>query len=305
MKGTTKLRKPINWNRVAFMAAAFLFPFFNFFVFYVYTGIEDFGIAFRDPVTKVFTLENFNYFFTALREPGSEVFFAVSNSLLFFLFSLFMLFANFVMGFFLYKKIFMYKIFRIIYYMPVVLSGVIMTAIFMEFIKPNGPLGAICGTFGITLPDVGLLNNKNTALLMCFVYSFWVGFTDDQLLFAGAFGRIPGEVLESARLDGCPPMTEALKIIFPLLWPTFSTMLILKCTGILGGGGVVQLLTGGEYGTMTISYWMFKQLYGGGSASGYRAYGTLNAAALVCSCITVPLILITKRITEKIPPVEY
>ena len=64
--------------------------------------------------------------------------------------------------------------------------------------------------------------------------------------------RVPFEIIEAAKLDGCGPAREILSIIFPLIWPTYSTQFIFALTGILSATGPILLFTNGKYGTTTI-----------------------------------------------------
>lgn len=299
------LKKPVNWNRCIFMFFAMCLPIANFFIFYVYTGADSYVISFQNNATKEFTFENYVYFWRQLAATDSQINEALINTLKFFLFEEIMRVAQFIVAFLLFKKVLGYRVYRIIFYLPALFSGVVTSAIFSEFIKPTGPLGQICSWLNISLPDVGLLSSKDTALATVFGYVVWVGFTTNVLMFTGAFGRIPQEVLEAAKIDGCPTFDEAFRIIFPMIMPTYVTLMILHCTGILSAGGVVQVMTNGASGTMTLPLWMFNELYGGGGYGGSGQYGVLAAGSISMALVTVPIILLVKWLTDKIPPVEY
>lgn len=301
----TAVKKKTNWNRILFMLSMMLIPIAHWAIFNVYCTGHSYIMSFQEDFTKKFTFENYRYFWREMTTSDGEIFLAIGNSLKFFALQFGLLIMNFLFAFFLYKKIFLYKTFRIIFYMPNILSGIVMTSVFMEFIKPMGPLGSICSGLGIQMPEVGLLAHEATALKTCFAYSIWVGISGDVLLFNGALARIPMEVIEAAKLDGCKPFKEAFGIILPLIWPTLNTMLIFMLCGILNGGGVVQLLTAGEAGTMTISYWCFKMLYGNGAYGGSGQYGILAAGSIILTGMTLPIILGVRWVMNKIPTVEF
>jgi ABC-type sugar transport system permease subunit len=138
---------------------------------------------------------------------------------------------------------------------------------------------------------------------MIVLYTIWTGFSANILLFIGAMTRIPIEVFEAAKLEGCKPFKEFTSIVFPLIWPTISTMLILSFTGLFSSSGPI-LLFGAQskvYETTTISYWIFKEVYEGG-------LGGINAVSATGLCFTmvaVPLILFVRWLAEKVPDVEY
>ena len=118
--------------------------------------------------------------------------------------------------------------------------------------------------------------------------------------------RIPVEVLESARLDGCSSFKELIFLILPMIWSSVSTLVIFILTGIFNASGPILLFhPDGGYNTMTLSFWIYQQVYGGGTYGGTGNYGLVSCAGLIFTCIGVPFILLVRRLIEKIPAVEY
>ena len=122
-----------------------------------------------------------------------------------------------------------------------------------------------------------------------------------MLLLGGALARVPVEVLEAGRLDGINTFQEIVKLVFPLLWPTISTFIILALTGLLTASGPILAMTKGAYETTTISYWIYDKLY----YTGTSAYNEVSAMGLIFTCVGVPVILFLKWLIEKIPVAEY
>ena len=101
-------------------------------------------------------------------------------------------------------------------------------------------------------------------------------------------------------------MRELITILFPLIWPTFSTQIIFAMTGLFNSSGPILLFTGGNYDTSTISFWIFKQMYGSdGMGPSGGAYNLVSATGLCCTLIGVPLVLLARKLVEKIDSVEY
>ena len=122
-----------------------------------------------------------------------------------------------------------------------------------------------------------------------------------MLLFSGALARIPTEMLESARLDGVGPFREFVNFIIPMVWSTLSTLLILNMTSIFGMTGPVMLFTQGNWGTMTLGYWIYHKVLYGGPAD----YNEVAATGLLFTLITVPVIMFFRWLIERVPIVEY
>ena len=115
--------------------------------------------------------------------------------------------------------------------------------------------------------------------------------------------------MEAAKIDGVSPLCELTAFILPLIWPTLSTMLIFQLTSFFTASGPILLFQpNGDYQTMTISFWIFKQVYGGGLPTASLSSGQINLISCTGLCFTavgMPVILCVRRLLEKVPAVEY
>ena len=84
-------------------------------------NFNSFLLAFQEPRTYEWTLNNFAQFWDELTREGGTIGIALGNTLIYFAVGIIMLFLNLVASYFLYKKIFMYKTFRIIFYLPAII----------------------------------------------------------------------------------------------------------------------------------------------------------------------------------------
>ena len=130
-----------------------------------------------------------------------------------------------------------------------------------------------------------------------------------MLLLGGAMARIPVEVIESGRLDGITTGREIRTMVFPLIWSTLSTLLILHLTALITNQGPILVFDPQAHTqTWTIGYWIFYHLggaanVGGGGVSVQR--DAVSALGLIFTAIGVPIILFLKWLIEKVPVVEY
>lgn len=305
MTNQTRKNKKVNVNRTVFIIVGIAIPLAHFFIFWLYLNLSSILLAFQAPRTYEWTFNNFVSLYDSIVTTGGALRVGIKNAMLYFIEGILMMFINLAAAYFLYKKIRFYKFFRIIFYLPAIISGVVLSSVFIEFIKPTGPLGLILNSIGVEIPVEGLFGTSATATPTILFYCVWTGFTG-MLYYHGALARIPMEVIEAAKLDGVGPFKELTKIIFPLVWPMFSTLLIFSMTGILTASGpILMFCPDGEYDTMTVSFWMFKQVYGSGAFGGSGAYGVVSAAGLIATAITMPIVLLTRWLSEKVPAVEY
>ena len=213
--------------------------------------------------------------------------------------------VSLIISYFLYKKIAGYKIFRIIFYLPAIISGMALVSAYKELIGPGNLWDMFLHLFGKSVPIKGYLDNAKSATKVILIYTIFTSFTSNVLLFSGAMARVPTEVLESAKLEGCSPFRELIELIFPLIWPTFATQLVFTMTGIFTASGPLLLFNAPSEST-TISYWIFTSVYGvnGGGAT-ENAYNLVSATGLCFTIAGLPIILGVRKLTDKIDPVEY
>ncbi len=284
-------------------------PILDWIIFWLYKNISSFVMAFQD-LSGAWSLINFKNFYESLVAPVSDLGsfgMALKNTMKYFLLgNLVNLPLQLIFSYFLYKQIKGYKVFRIIFYFPVIISSVAMTGVFKEFISPLGPLGEMCRKLGMDFPMAGLLGQPTTATNTIMVYEVWTCVGFNMLLICGAMARIPTEVLEAARLDGIGTWRELVQIILPMIWSTLSTILILGATGILNSSGPILMLAPdtGSLGTTTVSYWIFDKVYAnGGFMKGQ--YNLVSATGLCLTVVMVPIVLLLRRLIEKVGNVEY
>ncbi len=295
-------------NQKTIMLFALLtIPILHWFVFWFYVNIQSIVLAFQDLRTGAFTLMNFKTVWERIVSPvNNDIGISLINTLKYFGVSVLVnMPICLVIAYFFYKKILAYKFFRIVFYLPAIISAMILVTAYKEFIDPTGPLGKIIRIFGGEPNPIIATARYETATTAILIYTILTGFTTNVLLFSGAMSRVPIEVIEAAKLDGCGPFTELCKIIFPIIWPTFSTQLIFAMTGIFNSSGPILLFTSGKYDTSTVAYWIFDQVYGDGAVGGSGSYNIVSCAGLCFTLIGYPLILISRKLMDKIESVEF
>ena len=204
-----------------------------------------------------------------------------------------------MVGYFFSKKITGHKVFRIILYLPNVLPGLIMATLFKYITAPDGS-GVLASFFysaGMSFPN--LFGDSRYAIWSLLFYSLWSGFGAGFLLFASSMKRIPPEVLEAGQLDGVGWLREIVSIYLPLIWPFLAMVILTALPDIFTYSGAILFFTQGDYGTQTLSYWIFEQV---------KDRTNLNyvaATGLFFSIITVPIMLVSRWLLDKVPDVQY
>ncbi len=289
-----------------FIIAMLALPILHFLVFFVYVNID----------TILLTFQRFNY------QLGKYEFIGLANykiatkdlielplmkQMLINSF-LFLPITNFITlpisvisAYFIFRKVPGGKIFRVIFFLPSIISIVVLTMAFQFMFDPLfGPISSILKKVGIN-PVGGWFGTKGLAMNMVYIYCIWAGVGFNVVLINGAMSRLPTEVIESARIDGVGMFGELFKIVIPMIWPTITTLFVVGTTSVFTLFLQVLLLTNGGPGgsTKTIAF-MIVELVQAGNYTISATYG------IIFTIIAIPLIMGIKWLMEKIgSDVEY
>jgi multiple sugar transport system permease protein/N-acetylglucosamine transport system permease protein len=206
---------------------------------------------------------------------------------------------SFIAAFYLFKKVPMSNMFRVIFFLPSIISIVVLTMSFrFMFHADFGPANKLVETLFGLKPDY-FSSMSPTVMPMVFLFGVWAGLGYNIILINGAMGRIPKEILEYGRLDGVSLSREMFQIILPLVWPTISTLFILGSLAIFSFYLQPMLLVGSSGGYMgrgsTVALQVMYMVQNG---SGNDAAAT----GLFFSVIGVPFVMLIKWIMGKITP---
>ena len=203
------------------------------------------------------------------------------------------------------KKVWGTKVFRIIFFLPNIISIVVLTMAFrFMFDSSFGPINYLLRGIGLEklIPANGWLGDKSTALIMVLVYCLWAGIGYNVVLLSGSMNRIPPEIYEAARLDGVGVGRELTQIVVPMISGTITTLFVSGISVIFTLFLQPMLLTnGGPYNGLssTIAFFIVNTINAGDL---YHAAAT----GLVFSIIGIPIIQLIKWGIEKLlPVVEY
>jgi ABC-type sugar transport system permease subunit len=291
------LKKGCGWFALLLLLPALI----NFVWLWVYPNVSSIFLSFQDQNGE-WTVGNYTWVWGQLfGEDGESIMAeALKNTLTYFFVGYFITNAwNIIVAYFLFKQLKFHRAFRFILNLPTMLAGLIMVTLYKNMIGPEGPIIQFLYNNGIIREQYMLLFDSRFAMPASVMYGVWLCIGGPYLWASAAMARIPKEVLEAAEIDGVSPFREFVQIILPLISGTLSTLYIIGISGILNAGGATLYLTYGEFGTMTLSFWLFKQIYENAGT------GTTSALGLMMSAVTIPLVYLVKRIAAMLPDVSY
>ena len=199
---------------------------------------------------------------------------ALGNSLLLALFSVgIQLPLALLLALKLGKKIPGERAFLSVYFMPVLISTVVIGQLWLKIYNPDyGVLNMVLRAVGLDSWTHIWLGDKKVALWACFVPILWqyVGY-HMLLMYAGVKG-VPPELREAAMIDGCTESQVNRYIVIPYIKPILRVSVIFAVTGSLKSFDLIYVLTSGGPlhatevpSTLMISMLFLRNRYGMGS----------------------------------------
>ncbi len=237
-------------------------------------------------------LENFQrlladtHFWNAAANTGIHLLVSVPGTLL----------PAFMLGFFLSQRRPGYRLLRVIYFSPGMLSLAVAAMTFQGIYLPQGLLNGLLRAVGLAGLAHTWLADPQTALGAIIALDLWGGIGWNAVLFFAALSEVSEELYEAARLDGAHPWTVMWRIAFPITLDFFGVLAVLGALWVLlGSGGIVYLLTKGGPGdaSLTLSYMVLQQ---GLTPSTHLGYS--QAIAVVLFVLGFISLLLIRRLTR-------
>ena len=123
----------------------------QFAIFWVYVNFDSILMAFRLNTKDgiIWTFKNFERFFREYKIPEKELALALKNTLsLFTVSTLIGLPTALLFSYYLYKKVLFAKFFRVVFFLPSIISSVVLVTLFRYLLKESGPVTrALSATF--------------------------------------------------------------------------------------------------------------------------------------------------------------
>jgi multiple sugar transport system permease protein len=143
-----------------------------------------------------------------------------------------------------------HRFYRSVYFFPVVLSPVIIGAIFDVVLAIDGPVNALLGAAG--LGPVEWLGDPRIAMLSVVGVHIWATFGMALVIFLAGFATLDGSLLDAARVDGANLAQTIRHVIVPGLSRTIQFVVVTTMIGMLTSMfGLLYVMTGGGPGSST------------------------------------------------------
>lgn len=298
--------KKTKWNKkqkdLVFYVLMLAFPVTQFIIFYLGVNFNSILLAFRkyNPLNGQYSfvgLENFN---KVIQDLLTQSLFktAIQNTLTAFVFCIFFgITLGLVFSYYIYKRFFGHKFFKVMLFLPSIVSSLVMVTIFMQFVESGIP-NILNQLFGLKV--MGFLANSETTFITIMIYNIWIGFGVSVLLYVGAMDSINESTIEAAKIDGVNKFQEFFHIILPLIWPTFTQFVVVAVGAIFMNQ--LNLFAfygqGAEIRLYTIGYYLYKETL----ISSNVNMPYLATLGIILTMITIPITMIIRYLLQKFGP---
>ncbi len=196
-------------------------------------------------------------------------------------------------------------LFRTIYYLPAVLTGVVVIFLWKGFYGEYGMINQVLNFFiglvnyvpGVAIEEVhkAWLSEPAFALFFCLLPTIWAGMGPGCLIYLAALKTVPEETYEAADIDGAGIWAK----VFQISIPSIRGLIMINFIGVMvgtmkGGSQFVLAMTGGgpytPYGqTQLVGLHIWYQAFG------YLKFGSATAMAWVLGSMLVGFTLLQMK----------
>ena len=297
-------KTPLKKRDVIFYVLLLIIPITQILIFYFGVNFQSFLLAFqrRDSYGNLIfdASNNWNRFKADIQTKIFWIY--IKNSFLVYLFiSLTGTVLATLFSYYIYKKRTLCNFFKFVLFLPSLLPAILLVIMFKGFVGSGVP-AYLHQWFGLDFSSLNgggnifLKENKTTFILIT-IYSIWISFGSQVLVYTGAMDQISPEVIEAGKIDGTNSFTEFFHIILPSILATIGTFLIVGIASIFtnqnnlfnfyGGGGPRE-----HY---TIGYYVYLLLKDGEGNYPYASF-----IGLVCTMFVLPLTFGVRKLINRV-----
>ena len=166
-------------------------------------------------------------------------------------------------------------LFRTIFFLPVVVSGVAMALLWAWVFNPRyGAINALLAYLGIAGP--GWLQDEAWAMPALILMSLW-GAGANMVIYIAALRDIPHELLEASTLDGAGRWSRFRHVTWPLLSPISFYLLVVNVIGSFQAFTPIYVITRGGPNNATLTLPLYIYL----NAFSWDKLGYASALSLI------------------------
>lgn len=195
------------------------------------------------------------------------------------------------------ENVFATNFFRIVFYIPNILSIVVIAGIFSAIYDPkDGLLNSVFGALSLDGLKQMWLGNQSIVIYSVAAALIWQAVGYYMVMYMSSMSAIPKSFYEAASLEGASKATQFFQITLPLIWNNLRTTLTFYIISTINLSFLlVKAMTGGgpDGSTEVFLSYMYSQAYGN------SVYGYGMAIGVIVFTFSFALAGIISHITKR------
>lgn len=182
------------------------------------------------------------------------------------------------------------KFYRTVYFIPVIISTVVIGQLWMKIYHPNyGLLNILLNKWGLGSLTTEWLGNTHTALGAVFVALLWQYVGYHMLLMYASAKSISTDIYEAAKIDGANEARMATRITIPLMKPILRVCVVFSVIGSFKTFDLIYVLTNGGplHATDVPTTIMYTSIF----AKYQYGYGSAMAIFIIVECLVATVLI--------------
>jgi multiple sugar transport system permease protein len=155
-------------------------------------------------------------------------------------------------------------VFRVLFYLPVVTSWVVVSLLFQYLFSDTGLVNyGLHDLLHVTGQDTSWFSNRWPALVAISALGVWKGTGWAMMIFLAGLQGVPRELEESAAVDGANAWHRFRAVTLPAIWPAMLFVVVMLVIGGFNVFASVLLMTGGGPAdqTQVLLTYMYEQAF--------------------------------------------
>ena len=258
---------------------------FGFFVWY--PMVHNVILAFST-VDGTFTITGFAGFDNFIHVFNDDVFMtALGNTFMYAFYSLLIgFFVPILVALLLSEIVHLKGFFRVMFYVPAIISGITVAILWRELFSPDAHLGFLNVVItSLGLPASQWLLDSASTIPLIIVTMTWRGFGATVLIYLATLQTVDNQQYEAARIDGAGPVRRIWNVTVPHVIPLIRILFVLQLISVFQVFVEPLVMTDGGPNNASISLLMLAHEYA------FRGMISRPGSAAALSVLTAAMIM--------------
>lgn len=153
--------------------------------------------------------------------------------------------------------------FRAVFYLPVIISIVVIGIAWKWLYSENGPLNYLFTSLHLIPDKISWLSEPNIAIFSVMVVTVWRGLGYYMVIYLAGLQAIPKELYEAAEIDGANSLQKHFYITLPLLSSSIIFVSVVSAINALKVFVEIFVMTSGgpAYNSATLVQYMYEKAF--------------------------------------------